>query len=181
MVKLHVGVGDRLAIGVRVDQQVLPARGLQGELDRGVQQLVCNKRRPRPKPGAVTAAKGWSERFLCMSSGLTSHSLVEKLAATAVARPYRPTNGPAVTSLFQRRLSNTPVECVENHNKAVLQDTAQSTCIVRPCRAWPCGEGSAERPPPYQSARREALSHAASDGHNREGWSSPTPRTTEPD
>jgi hypothetical protein len=70
MVFLDDGVGDRASIGVRVGQQdLLARRSLEGRIDgRAFSQLICNQRRPRPKPGAVTAAKRWSERFLCVST-----------------------------------------------------------------------------------------------------------------
>ena len=57
---LHGGVGDRATVDVRVDQQDLPpaAAAWKASLVEAFSQLVCDKRRPRPKPGAVTAAKG---------------------------------------------------------------------------------------------------------------------------
>jgi hypothetical protein len=59
MESTDVGVGDRAALGVRADQRDLAARrGLEGELVEAFSQLVCDKRRPRPKPGAVTALEG---------------------------------------------------------------------------------------------------------------------------
>src|SRR5215203_5201004 len=64
--------------GVRSAAPSTDRRSLEGEIDGGAfSQLICNKRRPRPKPGAVTAPRGWSERFLCVSSmkveGSSSH------------------------------------------------------------------------------------------------------------
>ena len=44
-----------------------PAAASKASLMEAFGHLVCEKRRPRPKPGAVTAAEGWSEGFLCVS------------------------------------------------------------------------------------------------------------------
>jgi hypothetical protein len=53
MAFMSTGAGHGAAVGVGVDRRdlVVPGRGLQGEIAGGVQRLVRNLQRPRPKPG----------------------------------------------------------------------------------------------------------------------------------
>src|SRR5215212_920720 len=87
MVFLHVGLGDRAALGVRVDQQDLPAAAAAWEasLMEPLSQLVCDERRPRPKPGAVTAATGWSKRWGVVEVAAAFGGTFPALGAVAVA------------------------------------------------------------------------------------------------